>query len=896
MANQHKLRILNWNGRSVLRKQLEYFEFLNRQNIDVAAVTETWLKPTNSFLHPNYYCLRADRLCENADRGGGVMLTIKKGLIFKQIDINTKVIEATGILLDDNGTAIKIVAVYFPGAKRRNDWQHFRNDLRLLTQDDVPTFVVGDLNARSRQWNCSKSNKAGTQLTQVISARNFYIHAPDTSTFHPTGRGRSSTLDLTLSNNLMDMSKPVVHNELSSDHLPVTFTIDSRIPFMPAENTTYCYARANWPRFQRLVDDSFDLTAPIITELNDSTSVDAAIELFTNTILHAETQAVPKVPIRAYDAPEISHHTKNLICLRNRRRRQWIRTRDPFYKAIVESLNNRIREECAQSRFQKFGDTLNTLELGGDKMWKITRALRKNCKYSPPLRNDGLLVASPQLKAEVLAENFSKAHNNTLVTDTATTTAVADSICLINESTNPVDLLVDPSYLVRPKEVKQLVKNLKSKKSPGYDKIRNQVLKHMTRKSLIFLSKIFTVCLRISYFPDVWKHAIITPVPKPGKDITNPANYRPISLLSTLGKLLERIILTRMERHLEAAQVIPNQQFGFKRGHSTNHQLVRLTKDIKSGFASKKSSGMLLLDVEKAYDSVWQEAILHKMVMTGFPMHLTRIVKAFLKNRSFQVTVNGTLSERRSIPYGVPQGSVLSPTLYNIFTADVVMIDGVQYYIFADDTAFVVTDSDPEIVVTNLQAAQNALEEFQRKWKVKINPTKTQAIYFTNRRSPRHLPRRCVSTGGHEVEWSKDVKYLGLHLDQKLKFGLHIQKSLQTCDKLVKSLYSLICRRSHLSTANKLLLYKAVIRPTITYGFPAWCNCARTHRKKLQTKQNRLLKMMLNLDPFHPTEDLHRLAGVQQIDEWIQRLLPKFWTSCNTSLNPLLQNISPYLL
>lgn len=518
---------------------------------------------------------------------------------------------------------------------------------------------------------------------------------------------------------------------------------------------------------------------------------------------------------------------------------------------------------------------------------EISRALRKNTKYTPPLRHGDLLVASSQGKAELLAESFAAAHNNTAVSDNATVTAVAESIREINESPNQFGA----ACLVRPKEVQLLINNLKNKKAPGRDKLCNQLLKKIPRKAVILLARIFTVCLQLSYFPTVWKHAVVVPVPKAGKDITNAGNYRPISLLPALSKLLERVILSRMERHIEATHVVPDEQFGFKRGHSTNHQLVRLVSQVKSGFSNKQSSGMILLDIEKAYDSVWQDAVLHKMLVAGFPMYLIKIVQSFIKNRCFEVNVNGAASDRRNIPYGVPQGSVLSPILYNIFTADVVMVDGVLYFIFADDTAFVATDSDPTIVITKLQAAQNAIEGYQRKWKMKINPIKTQAIFFSNRRSPRHLPQRKIIAGGLEVEWSTEVKYLGLNLDQKLKFGIHTQKSLQKCDKLVKCLYSLICRRSRLNTSNKLLLYKAIIRPTITYGFPAWCNCARTHRRKLQTKQNRLLKMILDLDPYYHTEALHRLAGINTIDDWINGLLPKFWNSCNLSANPLLQTI-----
>lgn len=652
--------MLNWNSRSILPKQLEYFEFLNRNKVDVAAVTETWLKPTNSFNHPDYYCLRMDRNRENVDRGGGVMLSVRKGLVFQQINVNTKLIESVGINVISNDIRIKIVAVYFPGTKRNSDWQRYRNDLRFLMQDDIPTFLVGDFNARSRQWNCSKNNKAGTQLIQVITANNFFVHAPVLPTFHPTGRGQASTLDLVLSNNLVDMSIPRVSNDLSSDHLPVSFEIAAKPNHIDtAVSTMYNYHRADWPKFQRVMNESLDLSAPIITELNDSDAVDTAIQFFSDVILRAENLAVPKMPIRTYSVPEISLHTKNLITLRNRRRRQWIRTRDPFYKCIVESLNNRIRQECAQTRFQKFGSALSSMESSDNNMWKITRALRKTCKYSPPLRNDGTIVSSPQMKANLLAENFAKAHDNTLESDAATIAAVENSIAMINEAPS-----ISETFLVRPKEIKLLLKNLKNKKAPGGDKIGNQLLKHLPRRSIIVLARIFSACLRLCYFPKNWKHALITAIPKPGKDITNPVNYRPISLLPTMSKLLERIILVRLEQHLQTAQIIPDQQFGFKQGHSTNHQLVRLVKAIKTGFGMKKSSGMVSLDIEKAYDSVWQDAILHKMVVADFPIRLVKIVQSFLKHRSFQVTVNGTFSEKKTIPYGVPQGSVLSPTLY----------------------------------------------------------------------------------------------------------------------------------------------------------------------------------------------------------------------------------------
>lgn len=129
-------------------------------------------------------------------------------------------------------------------------------------------------------------------------------------------------------------------------------------------------------------------------------------------------------------------------------------------------------------------------------------------------------------------------------------------------------------------------------------------------------------------------------------------------------------------------------------------------------------------------------------------------------------------------------------------------------------------------------------------------------------------------------------------LDPKLKFGCHVANCLQKCDKLTKMLYPLVKRRSRLDRNLKVLLYKTVFRPTVAYGFPVWYDCAQSHRNKIQVKQNRLLKMMLDLSPFHPTEEVHRLAGVEKIDNWFRRLIPKFLQSCASSVNPLLQELA----
>ena len=886
LINNH-LKIVNWNGRSILPKRIEFFDFLVRHKIDVATVSETWLKQSNSFYHPEYRCIRGDRQSSSNERGGGVLIAIRRGIKFSQLSLRTKTIEAIGIEIHHGTQPIHILAAYFPGSHRSVSWSMFRKDITSLTRRDVPFFVCGDFNARHRQWNCTKANKAGSILAAKAAASNFFIHAPPTFTYYPRGGRRPSTLDLVLSNNMVDMSSLSAMNELSSDHLPVCFKVDVSVPFDHAIPTTKCYARANWQLFQRSLNQNIDLTSPTVTSIDNAEAIDDCIQTFTNALAEAEEIAVPAVPVKRYDDVKLPDSTLQLIKLRNTRRRQWYRSRNPYLEPIVESLNSRIGEECAKARNQKFSATIRTLENGSRDVWKISRALRNTVKYSPPLQQNTTLVAAPKEKANLLAESFAGAHRNALPTDPISASAVENSVLVITSTA------LDSVPIIRPREVERIVKRLKPRKAPGQDGVRNILLKRLPRKGLVMLTKIINACLKHSYFPTSWKHAIVTAIPKAGKDITLSTNYRPISLLPTMSKILERVVLTRIEDHITDRGIIPAQQFGFKRGHSTNHQLVRLTQHIQKSFNSGQSAGMVLLDVEKAYDSVWQEAILHKMRLTEFPMYILKLLHAFLKGRTFQVSVDGELSSPQQIPFGVPQGAVLSPSLYNIFTSDVAMVDEAEYFFFADDTGFVATDKDPQNIIDHLQSAQDTLENYQRRWKIKVNAAKTQAVFFTRRRSQRYLPQSQVYAVGHPVQWSDQVKYLGLTFDKKLRFDKHVAASLDKCKKLTKMLYPLVCRRSRLSNANKILLYKLIFRPTLTYGLPAWHGCAQSHRKRLQVQQNKILKMMLDLPFNFPTEDLQDAANTEMLETWTNRLLHKFRIRCTMSENDLIVDLVP---
>lgn len=433
---------------------------------------------------------------------------------------------------------------------------------------------------------------------------------------------------------------------------------------------------------------------------------------------------------------------------------------------------------------------------------------------------------------------------------------------------------------------------LKVNKAPGHDNIRNVAAKNAGRKMIVALTYILNACFMLSYFPNEWKKAIAVPVPKSGKPRNSPGSYRPISLLPVFGKIFERLILARLKRHLDQSDILPEFQFGFRAFHSTCHQIHRVVSVIRSEFSKKHSTGLVLLDLQAAFDSVWHNGLIFKMIKYGFDEHIIKLVHSFLSDRLFAVKIGSSRSRWCSVPAGVPQGAVISPTLFNIYMSDIPTSPFTILAQYADDLAVMASSRGASYVLSRLQKFIDKFSKFCTDWKLKINPTKTEAVFCTRKRSPRFLPTSGVKVNGHEVNWSDHVKYLGVFLDKKLIFAKHIDKVLQRSGFCVKSLYSLLNRRSKLSHSNKLLLYKSVVRPIMLYSSPVWGSCAATHIKKVQVAQNRCLKMCLNLPYRFPTTELHRLSKVEPVAQYIAKSKVQFYHGCRISDNPLIRELA----
>lgn len=894
--SRKSLSIALWNAQSIQPKINELYIFLNQNDIDIILLSETWLKHDVSFSLPNYKVYRKDRYCSNPRKrivGGGVAIAIKNELRHSLLkDHRTTVIETIGIEINTMNEPIHIYAVYFPGSKLNpTKLANFRKDLISLSSIRKPYFLCGDLNSKHRLWNCTKANKAGQILFSELSTRNFSVNFPPTPTYFPPQSNRSlpSTIDIVLSNGYHDVLDIHSVNALSSDHQPVQFKIEPRSSVHPLPcSGKRCYSKANWIKFKEYIQSKINLNL-FDNKLKCTKDIDNALNLLTDCIKEAENVSVPFESRTRPIAIPIDPILARMISVRNLKRRQWQRNRSPDLKKEINSLTKTIRNQIYESKNANWNRNLSQIKPNSNQLWRITKLLKNNCSKIPPLKvNSDRLLLTDSEKAEAIGNAFEKAHYTTFCdrSDTTTEAEVSSSWLNINFFSAPTS---EP-HMPTPKEISQLIRKLKIKKSPGKDKVPNILLKNLPKKGIVLLMHILRACLKLSYFPNTWKIAKVTPLPKPNKDKSNASNYRPISLLSSLSKIFEKIILCRLNEYLTENQIILNEQFGFRKGHSTNHQLLRVTQFIHNSLSKKHSTGMLTFDIEKAFDSVWHKGLLHKLFKLKVPLYLIKIISSFISNRSFFVSISDSDSPTYNIVAGLPQGSVLSPTLFNVFTADL-DITASDKGLFADDTAIFSAAKNPNKIIKNLNNASKQLSDYCSKWKIKLNPSKTQAIYFTKKRANRWLPSNEVTVLGSKIPWSSDVKYLGVTMDKTLNFSRHTNLTIEKALKFLGIIFPIINQKSNLNQRNKITIYKSILRSILLYACPVWSTCAESHLNKLQLIQNKCLRLILRVPFNHPTFDLHLKAKIQPLKTQIQKINLKFKEKLQMSDNPLIRSL-----
>jgi hypothetical protein len=892
------LKVLSWNCRSLQSKLIELKEFLLNNFHHVILLQETWLSSKISIHFPHYIAVRKDRASSSSRcPHGGVLILVHDSLSFRSTThTNLENSEANFIrlLLDDREI---VVGSFYCSPKTAPDLRIA--DYKKLLSRNGPFVIAGDFNAKDISWNNEKYDKCGKSLRKICRENLCDIGFTDHPTMIPTV-GNLSFLDLVISKGVTGISKPKTLNELSSDHFPISFEIHSDIS-LPGDELVPNYAKAHWKHFRTKLTQDLE---PLQTcSLLSTSDIDLAVSQLTLAVKKASDESIP-LKKRSQFRYKFSPQVQALIKDRNFIRRHV--KRFPQLRSEINRLNREIRIAVTISNRFEWNDKLASLDVKDNSLFTFTRNLKRKKSGLPPFKipnpnwspqaneeeSEFTFLYNEAEKCQMLAESFQKSHQID-PNDTCHSAAIKLSIDFIKSAA--VDFPETDDVTLE--EVKFEISRLRVRKASGHDGIASLVIKNFPTDALQLLVDIFNACLRSGLFPSAWKIGKIFPIAKPGKDSSSSDSYRPITLLPIIGKIFEKIILSRILEFAEENHILRDQQFGFRAKHSTTQQIMRIVETVSLRFNEDKSTAMTLLDIEKAFDSVWHEALLHKIHSYGFPMYLVKIVMSFLANRRSYVSFGKASSNSFPICAGTPQGSPLSPPLYNLFMNSIPVPRHCKIAIYADDTALIssIKNYDIKALVKRMELGLAEIESEFSSWKIRLNSLKTESILFTKSLiMQREQENHKISFNGSFLEWLPWVKYLGVILDNKLLLSKNIVNNVAKAGRAMKILFPLLKKNSCLSLKPKLTLYRSYIRPILTYACPIFANAAKTHLNKLQVLQNKNLRMVLNA-PFRTRiQTLHKKTNMPTINEFITKLTDKFYIRASGSTNRLVKRLGDY--
>ncbi|KAF2356012.1 Reverse transcriptase domain [Trinorchestia longiramus] len=485
-------------------------------------------------------------------------------------------------------------------------------------------------------------------------------------------------------------------------------------------------------------------------------------------------------------------------------------------------------------------------------IWKCIKNLQTPfCKKAQPILTNNAIITDSVSKANALADHYQERLTSPSPSSFPQHTLILLAIAF-NDDT--------PSVINDPFNIQELNRGLSSMRgtATGHDDIHNEHLKHMPDNYKTWLLQLYNKRLQSRMLLPAWQPAIIIPLLKPNKPLTSVASYRPISLLSCVQKLMERLIVSRLTLFLEQKGVFRKTQGGYRRRLSAIDQVTKLETAIRSTLVNESIMLCFFVDFSSAFDTVWPMGVLYKLSRCGVRGTMLRWLQAYLKDRPFKVFMEGAYSSERIARSGVPQGAVLSPLLFNIMMYDTPVQEGICSCEYADDLAFYTQHPNLRIATDTLQQQFTALHNWSKQWGLKINFNKTKCMFFTNKRiNP--LP---ITVGGWQLEFTKQFKYLGVMLDfPQLRWHHQVEYLKQSCAPLLNLLQSISHR--HWGAGRELLiyLYKTLIRSRLDYAAPLYDTAALSNLQ-LNSIQHHRLRIATGYRKTSPAASLEVEANI----------------------------------
>ena len=785
----------------------------------------------------------------------GIAIYVKNTVFHTPIKLNTAW-QALAVRVTLQGKEFIVSNHYTPGSRGSGTPHPSKHDLKKLIDNfDKPFIMCGDFNAHNTLWSAQTDDDRGIAIEEFMFENDLGLLNSDVKTHYNRAANCWSLLDLSIIHPAiyLDFDSEILSDLHGSDHSPIIIKLNG-VLFETDKRPRWNFKRANWDSFknqcrQEINDDLFEGQEDKIT-------------VFTEKLLEIASENIPMTsPFnKGCSKPWFDEECKAAKRERNKANR-FLRRYPCLNNAIKAKLANaqakRTFKQKKRESWRNYVSSINS-RTPSNKVWNMVRKITGKHNKSHLLHlkdsNGGLITDKMDIASTIGAtfEKNSSADNYTEKFQNIKNRA----------EEKPLDFKTDKHFDYNKRfKLRDLKRSIKRSKdsTPGPDNIHYRLLKNLPNDTLTFLLNIINEYWDSQTFPESWKEALLLPIPKPGKDHQNPCNFRPIALTSCICKTVERMVNERLIYYLEKNKLLTKFQAGFRTERSTVDQLVRLETFIKDAFAEGDHVVGVFFDLAKAYDTTWKYGIMKDLYDMELRGNLPIFIQNFLSDRTFHILLcNTTSPEQFTQEEGVPQGAILSTTLFNVKLNGIVkeLTRGVECSLYVDDFVIFFRSKTVLGIQRQLQRTINNIVKWTIKNGFTVSPNKTVAMRFCNCKK-----RDCydpeLKLGDQHIEFVKEHKFLGLIWDPKLTFKAHIEYLRKRCLNALNLIRVLAHSNWGSDTKTLLKLFRSLVRSKLDYGSIVYMSGDRRSLERLNIIHRHGLRLCLGAFKSSPIESLY---------------------------------------
>lgn len=869
------LHLSNLNIRHIVPKLDELRVVMSNEKCpDILGICETFLEKNisdNQVAIEGFAFIRKDRADVQDKTGGGIILYIRKSLTFKrrpELEISNIETVWAEITLP-NSKPFLVCTVYRPPSAR-SDWiDLFEDELSVAQTTGLEYILMGDFNIDY----ISCTNNKWLNLVQLFDLSQL-VCKPTRIT-----QTSASLIDHVYTSNPENITECFIPHYSISDHFPVCFTrkINCKISKSEHISTSYrCFKKFDETLF--LTDLASDLDSLVVNESDIDEDFHVLYSIITKHLdYHApiKTRRVKTKRLPDWHTPEISQVRK----MRDncKRKKQWADYK--MYRNKTKDLIRKAKRKHFSNSVTNFKDTKT--------IWKHLRTVNDGPTASTSMLPDELIVDNERFStsesiASKLNEYFSSISE--LLNGNNTDTSSLDLTKLQNFINDkiPDDIHFNIPFITT-EQVSSFIRALDSSKATGLDGLGPRVLKMASHSLSPVIATLINKSIDTGKFPSQLKHAKIIPIFKGGTK-SDPSNYRPISILPTISKLFEKHVNSHLMGYLNKYKLIHENQSGFRQKHSCQTALVKLIDNWMTCIDKGDIIGTLFLDFRKAFDLVDHSILIKKLSLYKLKDSALHWFISYLSYRQQAVDSGKGVSDFTKVRTGVPQGSILGPTLFLLFINDLPLFMKYCYSdFFADDTTLHTHSKILNDIENKLQSDLTESAIWSDTNKMLINYDKTTCMTVGTRQKLSDSHQLSLKVNDNVIGTVSKQKLLGIYIDETLSWTAHID---HLCS-IISSKISLLKQLStYVPSEVQKIFYQGYILPLIDYGSNIWGTTSCTNIQRLSKLQKRAARIILQAEFTTPSAIMFHELGWLPINKRINYNKAVFTYKALNNLTP----------